>query len=523
MGALKHCNDPSITLKSECVGHFNLTMHQCEWMPSQFATVKCLLNQNKEIDRLFPKVWKNISPWNFDDILNSVLTVFVATSGETWPNMMYDVMNAAGEDQPMHEMHPCWPNNGHWNQVYQSRLLPPLYFIFLTLLCGFLFLNVIVGVIIDEYAKQKESDMENMSKEKRTEWLEHKILSAMHPIQLMNRPHGRCWRRRDQFYDIVTFPSFEKFYDCCIVVNLIVIMFKTANESDTKLNVMMYCDVFFCILFSIECIMKFVAYGMVQYFESNENKIDFFALLSTIIYLFIFVIQDLESDMKLKYTNYGVSVSAQNLFGGMVVFRINRLVKWSSKVQLLVNTFVYAVPSMLYVMIMWFIMYFTFAVLGMNLFAGIKHGDYLNDDANFDTWLNAVNVLLRCSTGEGYNTIMSDLGVQPPYCVASGLLSNCGSAWKASLFFIVFYYMQAFILMNLLIAVILDVFAETNQLAIVIDSTKNHFDRGTVWSVYDDDDDDDFNSRSSTNTRSSSNTNGVNRMNTMNSDSKLQN
>ena len=395
MGALKHCNDPSITLKSECVGHFNLTMHQCEWMPSQFATVKCLLNQNKEIDRLFPKVWKNISPWNFDDILNSVLTVFVATSGETWPNMMYDVMNAAGEDQPMHEMHSCWPNNGHWNQVYQSRLLPPLYFIFLTLLCRFLFLNVIVGVIIDEYAKQKESDMENMSKEKRTEWLEHKILSAMHPIQLMNRPHGRCWRRRDQFYDIVTFPSFEKFYDCCIVVNLIVIMFKTANESDTKLNVMMYCDVFFCILFSIECIMKFVAYGMVQYFESNENKIDFFALLSTIIYLFLFFIQDLQSDMKLKYTNYGVSVSAQNLFGGMVVFRINRLVKWSSKVQLLVNTFVYAVPSMLYVMIMWFIMYFTFAVLGMNLFAGIKHGDYLNDDANFDTWLNAGKLLCQ--------------------------------------------------------------------------------------------------------------------------------
>ena len=69
-----------------------------------------------------------------------------------------------------------------------------------------------------------------------------------------------------------------------------------------------------------------------------------------------------------------------------------------------------------------------------------------------------MNVLLRCSTGEGYNTIMSDLGVQPPYCVASGLLSNCGSAWKASLFFIVFYYMQAFILMNLLIAVILGMF-----------------------------------------------------------------
>ena len=52
---------------------------------------------------------------------------------------------------------------------------------------------------------------------------------------------------------------------------------------------------------------------------------------------------------------------------------------------------------------------FIFAVIGMNLFNGIKFQKFLNSDANFDTFGNSFMTLFRCSTGESYNGIMHDV------------------------------------------------------------------------------------------------------------------
>ena len=85
----------------------------------------------------------------------------------------------------MEEISTSWPNDSI------KTYFTPFYFFILTISCSFLLLNIIVGVIIDEYSKQKEKHISLMSKKDRTEWLERKILTAMHPIQLMDRPSGK--------------------------------------------------------------------------------------------------------------------------------------------------------------------------------------------------------------------------------------------------------------------------------------------------------------------------------------------
>jgi hypothetical protein len=124
MGALRHCNDNTIIEKKNCIGMFNLTLDQCHWMPTNIKMKHCIDMTDVSMTnvtssstsssalssyREFPRAWENISPWDFDNIGHSLLTVFVATSGETWPNMMYDTINARGYDQPMYEMQPGWP------------------------------------------------------------------------------------------------------------------------------------------------------------------------------------------------------------------------------------------------------------------------------------------------------------------------------------------------------------------------------------------------------------------------------
>ena len=104
--------------------------------------------------RVFPRVWENASPWNFDNFGQALVTVFVATTGETWPDIMYDCVLASTDAKTgtaMQSVGSAFPSHDSANFV-----VAPLYFMFLTIVCGFLLMNVIVGVIIDEYAKQKE-------------------------------------------------------------------------------------------------------------------------------------------------------------------------------------------------------------------------------------------------------------------------------------------------------------------------------------------------------------------------------
>ena len=101
--------------------------------------------------------------------------------------------------------------------------------------------------------------------------------------------------------------------------------------------------------------------------------------------------------------------------------------------------------------------FFIFAVLGMNLFAGVKKVGFVTRIANFDSFGESLLSLFRASTGESYNGMMHELMVEQPNC--SG--SNCGSN-VAGLFFITFIIVIQFVLLNLLVAIILDNFTEIN-------------------------------------------------------------
>ena len=55
-----------------------------------------------------------------------------------------------------------------------------------------------------------------------------------------------------------------------------------------------------------------------------------------------------------------------------------------------------------------FLMFFIYSALGMNLFGLIQLKEYLNEQANFQTFISSMLVLMRCSTGESWNAIMYD-------------------------------------------------------------------------------------------------------------------
>ena len=109
--------------------------------------------------------------------------------------------------------------------------------------------------------------------------------------------------------------------------------------------------------------------------------------------------------------------------------------------------------------------------MGVQLFAKIKLGDALNEQANFRDFGAAMMMLFRSATGENWNGVMYDLG-NTRDCISGGItynasvcgfsnahdcipLEGCGTP-AAFLYYISFTLFVTFVFFNLFIAVILE-------------------------------------------------------------------
>jgi hypothetical protein len=67
------------------------------------------------------------------------------------------------------------------------------------------------------------------------------------------------------------------------------------------------------------------------------------------------------------------------------------------------------------------------------------------------------------TTGENWNGMMRDCMVEPPFCQPE--LGNCGSPWQAILFFVSFMIFSSFLLMNLVVAIVINFVEEEFEAA----------------------------------------------------------
>jgi hypothetical protein len=238
----------------------------------------------------------------------------------------------------------------------------------------------------------------------------------------------------------------------------------------------------FGIIFTVEMIFKWIGLGLYQYQKLMWNRFDGFLVFTSWI------------GMLFNLGQYATLLRIAR------VARIFRLVKTSKSLLELFKTLVFAFPAIQNVGTVTVLALLIFSVLGMNLFSGVKEGDLLTADANFNTFGVAFMTLFRASTGESFNGIMHDLMVTPPYCLQDPLpdthpeakgcgvdcLPNCGSGiWLSPIFFVLFFVLLNFILMNIIVAVVLDTFSEVVALN-DNDVTEGHMESfQDAWAFFD--------------------------------------
>uniref|UniRef100_A0A3B4ZPJ4 Voltage-dependent L-type calcium channel subunit alpha-1D-like n=1 Tax=Stegastes partitus TaxID=144197 RepID=A0A3B4ZPJ4_9TELE len=187
-----------------------------------------------------------------------------------------------------------------------------------------------------------------------------------------------------------------------------------------------------------------------------------------------------------------VSRSARISITFFRLFRVMRLVKLLSRgegIRTLLWTFIKSFQALPYVALLIAMLFFIYAVIGMQVFGKIAmvDGTHINRNNNFQTFPQAVLLLFRCATGEAWQEIMLACMpgklCDPESDYNPGEEMTCGSGF-AIIYFITFYMLCAFLIINLFVAVIMDNFDYlTRDWSILGPHHLDEFKR--IWSEYD--------------------------------------
>ena len=154
---------------------------------------------------------------------------------------------------------------------------------------------------------------------------------------------------------------------------------KTAGSSEFFDQATSYVAHLFSIIFFMEFIIKVIALNY-KYFWDAWNRFDFLLVLISVVDVFL-----------LFLTSEGVPFNpgVLRVFRVFRVLRILRLIRKAKKARVLIETLWYSLPSLGNIFAFLLLLFFMYAVLGVQLFASIHHGEFIKRDANFTNFLQA--------------------------------------------------------------------------------------------------------------------------------------
>ncbi|XP_016408953.1 sodium leak channel non-selective protein-like [Sinocyclocheilus rhinocerous] len=174
----------------------------------------------------------------------------------------------------------------------------------------------------------------------------------------------------------------------------------------------------------------------------------------------------------------------------VIVFRFFTICGKHVTLKMLLLTVVVSMYKSFFIIVGMFLLLLCYAFAGVVLFGTVKYGENINRHANFSTTGKAITVLFRIVTGEDWNKIMHDCMVQPPFCSPDKHRyweTDCGNYAGALIYFCSFYVIIAYIMLNLLVAIIVEnfsLFYSTEEDQLLSYNDLRHFQ--IIWNMVDD-------------------------------------
>uniref|UniRef100_A0A7S2PB29 EF-hand domain-containing protein n=1 Tax=Leptocylindrus danicus TaxID=163516 RepID=A0A7S2PB29_9STRA len=451
----------------------NANSDTCESASWDIATIP---TSEQICNCLAPGEWSEVTPQNFNNVFSAMALLFEISTTEGWVDVMLAAVDQRGIGaQPVRDHNLLW--------------IP--FFVLFLVIGAFLVLELFVGVIIEQFNNIRNVHGRVLMTKAQQEWAATQaFVLKIRPERRIKRPTGRV---RQLCYDFIMPGINPKFDQCillCIVLNSICMAVTEFGDSDDKSMVLEALNRVFAAIFAAEAITKLIALRA-RYFDDGWNKFDFGIVVGTIIGQIIGFFT----------SSIGVITSTINLFR---ICRLLRLIKSIKKLRLLFNTLLTSIPSMANIGALLFLLFFIYAACGVQLFSMMALNDDMNEQANFQSFGNAMLLLLRFSTGENWNGFMRNMdkdkdGCDPtpefnttsPWCLNESDYPNCtevngcGGGFILYVYFYSFTLLVSFVILNLFVGVVLDAFDNSAEGDILSPSDLEKFT--SVWSEYDPD------------------------------------
>ncbi|KAI5610402.1 voltage-dependent R-type calcium channel subunit alpha-1E isoform X6, partial [Silurus asotus] len=436
-GKFFYCTDGSKDTEKDCQGYY--------------------IDYNKDKKEVKKREWKR-HDFHYDNVIWALLTLFTVSTGEGWPQVLQHSVDVTDEDQG--------PSRG-------NRMEMSIFYVIYFVVFPFFFVNIFVALIIITFQEQGDKMMEECSLEKNERACIDFAISAKPLTRYM--PQNRHTFQYRLWHFVVS-PSFEYTVLTMITLNTIVLMMKYYSAPPVYDAVLKHLNTAFTVLFSVECVLKILAFGFVNYFRDTWNIFDFITVLGSI------------TEIVVDQQSASFNMSFLKLFRAA---RLIKLLRQGYTIRILLWTFVQSFKALPYVCLLIAMLFFIYAIIGMQVFGNIKlNGEtHINQHNNFKTFFGALMLLFRSATGESWQEIMlSCLGGQKceadlsliPHSEPEG---GCGTDF-AYFYFVSFIFFSSFLMLNLFVAVIMDNFEYLTRDSSILGP--HHLDEFVrMWGQYD--------------------------------------
>ncbi|XP_063031814.1 voltage-dependent T-type calcium channel subunit alpha-1G isoform X1 [Melospiza melodia melodia] len=399
--------------------------------------------------------------YNFDNLGQALMSLFVLASKDGWVDIMYDGLDAVGVDQqPV--------------MNYNPWML--LYFISFLLIVAFFVLNMFVGVVVENFHKCRQHQEEEEAKrreEKRLRRLEKKrrskekqMADLMLDDALMEssasavqeaqcKPYYSDYSRfRLLIHQMCTSHYLDLFITGVIGLNVITMAMEHYQQPKVLDEALKICNYIFTVIFVMESVFKLIAFGFRRFFQDRWNQLDLAIVLLSIMGI---TLEEIEVNASLP-----INPTIIRIMRVLRIARVLKLLKMAVGMRALLDTVMQALPQVGNLGLLFMLLFFIFAALGVELFGDLECDDThpcegLGRHATFRNFGMAFLTLFRVSTGDNWNGIMKDTLRD---CDQE---STCYNTVISPIYFVSFVLTAQFVLVNVVIAVLMKHLEESNK------------------------------------------------------------
>ncbi|KAF5404516.1 hypothetical protein PHET_02097 [Paragonimus heterotremus] len=172
---------------------------------------------------------------------------------------------------------------------------------------------------------------------------------------------------------------------------------KFEGQPNAYADALDYLNMIFTGVFTVEFVLKLTAFGFKNYFSDGWNVFDFIIVVGSFV------------DINMSHLAANSKFISINFFRLFRVMRLAKLLNRGEGIRTLLWTFVKSFQALPYVALLITMLFFIYAVIGMQMFGKISlhnENSAINRNNHFQTFPQSLLVLFRSATGEAWQEIM---------------------------------------------------------------------------------------------------------------------